>query len=257
MVGGVHPHSVPIGSTWVPRWRQDTPGRQHKGRKTALKILDRVDRPAGTHYVVETVTPQERQLRRLVHFEHLIRQYKLPDVVAVVNADGDRIAIWHVVLSPSYPMSRLSGAWEHASAGLVATRLILPFGGQMPDALTHLASASPGVIDVSATLAAVSEWLDKLVTLHESSRNARGKSRAPIKWPALPAPLDWTSPPSPPAGVVDDPFIASTIGVARWVADLADAWAAIETKRRSREHLAAGNTQPRPLPVVLVKAMPA
>lgn len=252
MVGGVHPHSVPIGSTWVPRWRQE-----HRGRKTALKIIDRVDRPAGTHYVVETVTPQERQKLRLVHFEHLIRQYKLPDVVAVVNADGDRIAIWHVVLRPSYPMSRLSGAWEHASAGLVATRLILPFGGQMPNALTHLASASAGVIDVSATLAAVSQWLDKLVTLHESSRTARGKSRAPIEWPALPAPLDWTSPPSPPAGVVDDPFIASTIGVARWVAHLADAWSAIETKRLSREHLAAGDTQPRPLPVVLVKAMPA
>jgi hypothetical protein len=127
----------------------------------------------------------------------------------------------------------------------------------MPNALTHLASASAGVIDVSATLAAVSEWLDKLVTQHESSRNARGKSRAPIKWPALPAPLDWTSPPSPTLGVVDDPFTASTIGVARWVADLADAWSAIETKRLSRKHLAAGDTQPRPLPVVLVKAVPA
>jgi hypothetical protein len=66
------------------------------------------------------------------------------DVVAVVNADGDRIAIWHVVLSPSYRMSRLSAAWGHASACLVATRLILPFGGQMPTALTHLASASAG-----------------------------------------------------------------------------------------------------------------
>jgi len=74
---------------------------------------------------------------------------------------------------------------------------------------------------------------------------------------ALPAPLDWTSPPSPPSGAVDDPFIASTIGVARWVADLADAWSAIETKRRSREHLAAGDTQLQPLPVVLAKAMPA
>ena len=256
MVGGLYPHSVPIGTTWVPRWRQDTPGRQRRGRKTALKIIDRVDRPAGTHYVVETATPK-RQRRRLVHFDNLIRQYELADVVAVVNADGDRIAIWHVVLSPSYPMSRLSGAWEHASPGLVATRLILPFGGQMPNSLTHLAPTSAGVINVLATLAAVSDWLDNLVTLHESSRNASGKSRAPIKWPALPAPLDWTSPPSPPAGVVDDPFIASTIGVARWVADLADAWSAIETKRLSREHLAAGDTQPRPLPVVLVKAMPA
>ena len=76
MVGGVHPHSVPIGSTWVPRWRQG------RGTRRPLKIIDRVDRPAGTHYVVETVTPQERQRRRLVHFEHLIRRYELADVVA-------------------------------------------------------------------------------------------------------------------------------------------------------------------------------
>jgi hypothetical protein len=87
MVGGVHPHSVPIGSTWTPRFKQN------RGRRTPLKIVDRVDRPAGTHYVVETVTPQERQKRRLVHFGALIRQYEQADVVAVVNADGDRIAI--------------------------------------------------------------------------------------------------------------------------------------------------------------------
>jgi hypothetical protein len=174
------------------------------------------------------------------------------DVVAVVNADGERAAIWHVVVSPSYPLSRLSGAWEHASADLVATRLILPFGGQLPHALTHLASASAGVIDVSATFAAISDRIAKLVTLHESSRNALGKSRAPIDWPPLPPALDWTSPPPPPARVVDDQFIASTIGVARWVGDLADAWSAIETKRLSREHLGEGDTQPRSLPIVLV-----
>jgi hypothetical protein len=185
------------------------------------------------------------------------------DVVAVINAEADinadaeRIAIWHVVVSPSYPMGRLSGAWVHAAADLVATRLILPFGGQLPDALTYLASASAGVIDVPATIAAISERIAKLDKLHESSRNAAGKNRAPIDWPPLPPPLDWASPPSPPAGVVDDPFIASTIGVARWVADLADTWSAIETKRLSRAHLAAGDTHPQALPVVLVETVPA
>jgi hypothetical protein len=179
------------------------------------------------------------------------------DVVAVVNADADRVAIWHVVVSPSYPMGRLSGAWVHAAADLVATRLILPFGGQLPDALTYLASASAGVIDVPATIAAISERIAKLDNLHESSRNAVGKSRAPIDWPPLPPALDWASPPSLPAGVVDEPFIASTIGVARWVADLADTWSAIETKRLSREHLAAGDTRPQPLPVVLAETVPA
>jgi hypothetical protein len=82
-------------------------------------------------------------------------------------------------------------------------------------------------------------------------------NRAPIEWPRLPQPLDWASPPAPPEGVVDDPFVASTIGVAHWVADLADAWSAVETKRLSREHLSAGDTVPRPLPVVLVETSPA
>jgi hypothetical protein len=179
------------------------------------------------------------------------------DVVAIVNAIGDRIAVWHVVVDPTYPMGRLCGAWEHASPDLVATRLILPFGGQLPDALAHLASASAGVIDVSATLAATSDWISELDALHESSRAGAAKGRAPIEWPRLPQPLDWASPPAPPVRVVDDPFVASTIGVAYWVADLADAWSAVETKRLSREHLSTGDTVPRPLPVVLVETLPA
>lgn len=179
------------------------------------------------------------------------------DVVAVVNAVGDRVATWHVVISPSYPLSRLCGAWTQASIGLVATRLLLPFGGQLPDALMPLAAASAGVVDMSATLAAASESVTKLVALHKFSKNGAGKSRAPIDWPALPSPLDWTSPPPPPRGAADEPFIASTLGVACWVADLAKAWSAIETKRLSRQHLAAGDTEPRPLPVVLEETMPA
>jgi hypothetical protein len=179
------------------------------------------------------------------------------DVVAIVNTVGDRVAIWHVVVSPSYPMSRLSGAWTHASTDLVATRLILPFHGQLPDSLAYLESASAGVIDVSATLAAVSEVVAKLDELHKSSRNGVGKSRAPINWPQLPLPVDWASPPSPPNGVVDDPFVAMTVGVACWVADLADTWSAIETRRLSRDHLAGSDKGPRPLPGVLVETAPA
>jgi hypothetical protein len=177
------------------------------------------------------------------------------DVVAVVNAVGDRVAVWHVVISPSYPLSRFSGAWTDVSAGLVAGRLILPFDGQLPDALTYLEPVSAGVLDVSATLAAVSEVVADLDALHKSSRV--GKTRAPIDWPLPPQRLDWASPPAPPKGVVDDPFVAQTVGVARWVADLADTWSAIETKRLSREHLAGGDEGPRPLPVVLVETASA
>jgi hypothetical protein len=67
---GVHPFEVVIGSTWMPRWKQ------RGGVRTPLKVLERVDRPAGTHFVVETAAPQQRQKRRLISFEALLRQYE-------------------------------------------------------------------------------------------------------------------------------------------------------------------------------------
>lgn len=33
------------------------------------------------------------------------------DVVALINNQGNRLAIWHVVIDPSWPMGRLCGAW--------------------------------------------------------------------------------------------------------------------------------------------------
>jgi hypothetical protein len=48
-----------------------------------------------------------------------------------------------------------------------------------------------------------------------------------------------------------EPFVAEMIAVARWVADLAEAWSKVETARTSKEHLAAGDMTPRPLPVTL------
>jgi hypothetical protein len=44
------------------------------------------------------------------------------------------------------------------------------------------------------------------------------------------------------------------IAVARWVADLAEAWSSVETARTSREHLAAGDVTPRLLPVAVPSA---
>jgi hypothetical protein len=52
---------------------------------------------------------------------------------------------------------------------------------------------------------------------------------------------------------VEDPLICSTIAVARWLADLADTWSAIETIRASKSHLSIGSPSPRPLPFVLMK----
>jgi hypothetical protein len=48
-----------------------------------------------------------------------------------------------------------------------------------------------------------------------------------------------------------EPFVAEMIAVARWVADLAEAWSKVETARTSKDHLAAGEMTPRLLPVTL------
>jgi hypothetical protein len=41
------------------------------------------------------------------------------------------------------------------------------------------------------------------------------------------------------------------LAVARWVADLAEAWSSVETTRTSKEHLADGDLKLRLLPVDL------
>ena len=125
------------------------------------------------------------------------------DVVALINKDGDRLAVWHIVIGPEWPMSRLAGAWVD---------VIAP---------AHLESDSAGVIDPNATRGAIAARISELEVLHTSSPTKAGKPRAPIPWPRLPARLDWDDLPHPPRGVVEDPLMSQTIAVARWVADLA------------------------------------
>jgi hypothetical protein len=176
-------------------------------------------------------------------------------VVAVVNGDGDRTAVWHVAIGAPMPqMSRLCGAWvtdgDRPASAVVAARLFFPVGGQVPDAVADLVPASTGVFDMTATLAGISKCVDELDARHTASKTKAGKPHAPINWPKLPEALDWVALPDPPIGVVDDPLISTTIRVALWVAELADAWSAVETTRLQRKHLAEGDTSPSPLPVV-------
>lgn len=175
------------------------------------------------------------------------------DVVALINRDDERFAIWHIVIGPGYPMSRLCGAWVNPTVNpsLLATRLLLPFGGRLADDLRQFQAASVGVFDPAATLDAISARIAELDARHKESLTKAGKPRAPLSWPSLPQALDWDNPPPPLPGVTDDPLTSATIGVARWIANLADAWASVEVNRLSREHLADGEVAPRPMPVVL------
>lgn len=177
------------------------------------------------------------------------------DVVALINKDGDRLAVWHIVIGPEWPMSRLAGAWVDVIApALYVRRFLIPFGGCLPNDLAHLESDSAGVIDPNATRGAIAARISELEVLHKNSPTKAGKPRAPIPWPRLPARLDWDDLPHPPRGVVADPLTSQTIAVARWVADLATAWSNVETNRLSRDHLAGQESVAQAMPVVLAGA---
>lgn len=180
------------------------------------------------------------------------------DVIAVFRYQGDASAVWHVDISPSTPLARLCGAWvtddAHILSNVLAARLLLPFGGHLDAESMALADRTVGTVDPNATLDTIRNTIAKLDALHSDSRTATGHARAPINWPALPRPLDWAALPPPPRGVNPDPFVAETLAVARWLADLADAWSAVEVLRTSKKHLSGGDTTARPLPAALALA---
>lgn len=176
------------------------------------------------------------------------------DVVALMNRHGSRLAVWHVVIEPGWPMGRLCGSWvDTVAPSLYAQRYLLPLGGLIPDSeIEPFAPSSAGVIDANRTREAVAQEIAALDVRHKDSPTKSGAARAPIDWPRLREPLDLGAIPDPPRGVVkDDQLVRDTIVVAQWVSALAAAWAEVETIRLARPHLADGGTSPRPLPVVL------
>lgn len=177
---------------------------------------------------------------------------------AVVNAEHGRVAIWHVATEPIAQTSRLCGAWVTDDPGVqhevVAARADVVVGDEVTKPMEPLLIHAAGTIDIKATLAAIEQHIDAVNEVHNQSRTEKGKSRAPIPWPVLPAMVDWAQLPPAPKGVVHDPLIRSTIATARWVADLADTWSTIETTRTARAHLCRESYTPLPLPLVLTSA---
>jgi hypothetical protein len=180
------------------------------------------------------------------------------DLIALFRFSEGASAVWHVDISPSTPLMRLCGAWVtgdvYTLRSVLAARLLLPFGGRLAAKAALLAGRAVGIVDLNATLTCIISTMSNLDALHRDSRTAAGSARAPITWPTLPQPLDWAALPSPPRGVNPDPFVAETIAVAQWLADLAEAWSAVEVARTSRPHLAGGDLIPRPLPIAAASA---
>jgi hypothetical protein len=197
-----------------------------------------------------------RHIIALTNKEGLMAQSA--DLVALFRYGEAASAVWHVDISPSTPLPRLCGAWvtgdAHTLRSVLAARLLLPFGGRLDAEAALLADRAVGIVDPNATLVSVGNSISELDALHRESKTSAGKARAPISWPKLPRPLDWAALPSPPRGVNPDQFVAETLAVAGWLAELAEVWSAVEVARTSRQHLAGGDLTPQPLPVVLTPA---
>lgn len=175
------------------------------------------------------------------------------DLLAIVRSGRKQSAVWHVDVAPSTPLMRLCGAWVTDDLGVlrnvVTARIVVPFGGRLDAEAAEFASTAAGVVDLDMTLALIGEVIAELDEKHHAAKTAAGNARAPIKWPDLPAPLDWQALPMAPRGVNPDPFVSELVAVANWVAGLAEAWSRVETLRASREHLACGDRTTRLLPV--------
>lgn len=171
-------------------------------------------------------------------------------VVATINSADGRTAIWYTDCGVDSDLTRLCGAWvdltDEQTEHVLAQRTLLSF----PDTPIPELSTEITVLDPNATRAAVLAEIDRLDALHRQSLTAAGNPRAAINWPTVPDELDFADLPAVPPGVSTDPLIADTIAVARWLENLADAWAAVETHRTSREHLREGQPRLRPFPAV-------
>lgn len=181
-------------------------------------------------------------------------QLSVPPCVAVINADESRTAVWHVdVRLDVQNMSRLAGAWvtktNRMYGQVLQARLLYSFGDLPP--IPKVASLIGGLIDMPATLANINCWMDKWDEIQSESRTPKGEKRAPIPWPTLPKPLDWTALPSPPTGVVKDKLIADTIVASMWISDLAETWVEIETLRLARQHLRKLDPEEHDLPLAV------
>jgi hypothetical protein len=62
------PVMVRVGSVWTPKYPR-------LGKQVPLQVLERVDRPNGTNFVVKSVEDGEINRTRLLSYKYLLAQY--------------------------------------------------------------------------------------------------------------------------------------------------------------------------------------
>ncbi|HMS75945.1 hypothetical protein [Gordonia sp. (in: high G+C Gram-positive bacteria)] len=164
--------------------------------------------------------------------------------VVVVNAGEDRVISWQVSVRPEPVMTRLVGAWTSGHVPASKTSAVLLAGqGPTPESVMEME-----VFQFEECWKVVLAEQHRLETLNTLSLTKSGAPRAPIEWSMIPDVLTFDTAFQTLPGVTDDPDIAYTLGIARWVQSLADAWAELETIRTSRDHLRGETDHPRTFP---------
>ncbi len=192
------------------------------------------------------------------------------DTVAIVNGDRGRTAIWHVDIGPAgMQMNRLAGAWVADNSDidgwltpnrdgvfphLLVGRQLVPYAGTLPAAIQPYRDLLGARVDLQQTRVNVIQWRDECNERHSACLTKAGKPRMPIDWPEIPPPIEWKAMRESGHASVDDTLIAETIGLARWVGQLADAWNGIENERLARPHLCGRFPALRPMPVISPEA---
>ncbi|TNM66873.1 hypothetical protein FHN55_12275 [Streptomyces sp. NP160] len=205
-------------------------------------------------------------------------------VVAVIDSEGERMAVWWVALdgATGSDSSRLAGAWVVPAdpdrlVSLVAQRHLLICPGALALARTSGLETQPW-FDANGSRTAVLDERRSLEQVHAEFlagiSAARARTLTEPQWPVVINPLEHMArgrvPGSsgqpggaktaqtiaapaekePEVGIESDPLAQSTLRVAQWVKRLGVCWEELEAVRISRKHLrAARDHDPRPFPI--------
>lgn len=161
--------------------------------------------------------------------------------VAVVDAAATTVAVWHVSVGNDAPgMSRMCGAWvlnDEPQKVELLTRdrhvVATPAGAE---ALRSI-KITPARMDPTEIVNAVIAERDRLQAIYDALPTSRKKTLVAPSWPHIPSTIDLDDPPKAQA---TEATVAVALGVARFVEQLATAWADLERQRTVRDYLTDG-----------------
>ncbi|WP_067547158.1 hypothetical protein [Nocardia crassostreae] len=171
-------------------------------------------------------------------------------LVVVLNKVAGRLVIWHVNVGQAVGLSRVSGAWVleedegEAIATLVGGKRIVWCGGEA--AVPEWVSTA-GVVDVDASVIAMRDEVAVIDGLFSTHQGTVANKLIRPQWPEFVHPREVRQ----PLHHIDE-RVRPALLLARGIADLADAWAALESLRLARSFLLDhGGRVARPVPLTV------